>query len=180
MIGLLTEIIGTPPIEIPLVPERLLPSGNTPFPVAPQPWHFRQSIDYDVSLNFAVLDYATRNSDALLYNAYRMGKNSIERGSADYWTRSPKKIDMINAAYYGISTSTVITPRSGSSTMSNVMPVKYYDTVFKNPVLRDARGYIIRANQPDFPTALRFVNALINSGIIVQKATADFTVAGKQ
>jgi hypothetical protein len=94
MIGLLTEIIGNPtPIEIPLVPERLLPSGNTPFPVAPQPWHFRQSIDYDVSLNFAVLDYATRNSDALLYNAYRMEKNSIERGSADYWTRSPKKID---------------------------------------------------------------------------------------
>ena len=181
MIGLLTEIVGNPtPTEIPLVPERLLPSGNTPFPVAPQPWHFRQSIDYDVSLNFAVLDYATRNSDALLYNAYRMGKNSIERGSADYWTRSPKKIDMINAAYYGISTSAVITPRSGSSTMSNVMPVKYYDTVFKNPVLRDARGYIIRANQPDFPTALRFVNALINSGIIVQKATADFTVAGKQ
>jgi hypothetical protein len=52
---------------------------------------FRQSIDYSISLNYAVLDYASRYRDELLYNIYKMGRNSIERGSKDYWTLSPKK-----------------------------------------------------------------------------------------
>jgi hypothetical protein len=39
MIGLLTEIIGNPtPSTVPLVPNRLLPNGNTPYPVMPQKW----------------------------------------------------------------------------------------------------------------------------------------------
>ena len=46
--------------------------------------------------------------------------------------------------------------------------------------LRDPRGFIIPSDQPDFGTAVRFVNALIKSGITVQRATASFTVAGKQ
>jgi hypothetical protein len=82
MVGLLTEIIGSPtPSEIPLVPQRLIPDGSTPFPVLPQKWLFRQSIDYSVSMNYAVLNYAIRYRDELLFNMYRMGKNSIERGS---------------------------------------------------------------------------------------------------
>ncbi len=44
MIGLLTETIGNPtPMEIPFRPERQLPSGDLPFPIEPQTWHFRQS-----------------------------------------------------------------------------------------------------------------------------------------
>ena len=35
------------------------------------------------------------------------------------------------------------------------------------------------SDQPDFPTATKFVNALIKTGITVQRATAEFTVAGK-
>jgi hypothetical protein len=50
----------------------------------------------------------------------------------------------------------------------------------KDSTLRDPRGYIVSADQPDFPTAVKFINALIRSGIAVQKATADFTVEGKQ
>ena len=52
--------------------------------------------------------------------------------------------------------------------------------------LHDARNIAIRAasscrpTQPDFGTAVRFVNALIKSGITVHRATAPFTVAGKQ
>ena len=43
MLGLLTEIIGSPtPSEVPLVPARLIPNNDTPFPVTPQKWHFRQ------------------------------------------------------------------------------------------------------------------------------------------
>jgi hypothetical protein len=92
MVGLLTEIIGSPtPSSIPLVPDRLIPNDATPFPVTPQVWHFQQSIDYSVSLNYAVCNYAARYRDEMLFNAYRMGKNSIDRGSMDYWTLSPKR-----------------------------------------------------------------------------------------
>ena len=47
IIGLLTETIGNPtPMSIPFVPNFQLPRGDIPAPIAPQPWHFRQSIDY--------------------------------------------------------------------------------------------------------------------------------------
>jgi len=174
MIGLLTEITGSPtPSEIPLVPSRLLPNGDSPNPVLPQKWYFKNSIDYSVSLNYAVLNYAQRYSDELLYNIYQMGKNSIDRGSKDTWSFSPKKIDAINAAAQADKTAAL------SSAGRGAMSVKYLDTVMKNPVNRDPRGYIISADQPDFTTAIRFLNALIRTGIGVQKATAPFTVAGK-
>ena len=188
IIGLLTEIIGSPtPATVPLVPTRLIPNGATPRPIIPQVWHFRQSIDYSVSLNYAVLDYAVRQREELLYNIYRMGRNSIELGNQDYWSLSPKKIDSVNTAY---RTDQRNNPRpvaaGGPSAASDnpfggdTIPVKYYNIVFKDPTLRDPRGYIIPANQPDFATAVRFLNALIRSGVQVHKATADFTVEGKR
>ncbi len=188
MIGLLTEIIGSPtPEKIPVVPARLIPNGATPNPVLPQDvWHFKQSIDYSVSLNYAILDYAARQHDEVLFNIYRMGKNSIERGSKDYWTLSPKRSDAIMQAYKNDqkntdknSTSTAGDPL-GWNTRGSDIPMKYYDAVLKNPELRDPRGYILTADQPDFPTATKFINALIKAGISVQKATADFTVEGKK
>ena len=45
------------------------------------------------------------------------------------------------------------------------IPMKLYDSVFKNPALRDARAYILPYNQSDFATATRFANALIRTGI---------------
>ncbi len=171
MIGILTEIIGGPvPETIPLVPERLIPTNNTPSPAYPQAWHFQQSIDYSVSLNYAVLDYAARNSDHLLYNIYKMGRNSIERGSGDYWTPYPKRIDAIMAAYKAEQTPV------GNSAQGASIPVRYYDSVLKAPPLRDPRGYVISADQEDFATAVKFINALIRTGIRVEKATAPFTV----
>lgn len=199
MVGLLTEIVGSPtPSTIPVVPDRLIPNSATPFPVTPQPWHFRQSIDYSVSLNYAVLNYAARNSDDMLYNAYQMGKNSIERGSKDTWTLSPKRSAAITDAYKAAqATDTAarrraaadtafrrpggaVTVGGGSGINRAGVPIKYYDTVLRNPQLRDPRGYIIPADQPDFATAIRFINTGIRSGLIFQKATAAFTVAGKQ
>ena len=59
-----------------------------------------------VAQDTAWKDYAARNADEMLYNSYRMGKNSIERGSKDYWTLSPKRVDQINAAARGGDTST--------------------------------------------------------------------------
>ncbi|HET6679563.1 MAG TPA: M14 metallopeptidase family protein, partial [Gemmatimonadaceae bacterium] len=98
MIGLLTETIGNPtPMQIPLVPAQQLPRADMPFPIAPQEWHFRQSIDYSVTANYAVFDVASREKEHFLYNIYRMGANSIERGSRDSWTASPKDIARLEA-----------------------------------------------------------------------------------
>ena len=62
---------------------------------------------------------------------------------------------------------------------TTMIPLKYYDSIFKNPALRDARAYILPANQADFATATRFINALIRTGIIVHQANADFSHEGK-
>ncbi|HEY0608061.1 MAG TPA: M14 family metallopeptidase, partial [Chitinophaga sp.] len=185
MIGLLTEIIGSPtPEKVPLVPERLIPNGATPNPVVPQEWHFRQSIDYSVSLNYAVLDYAARYRNQLLYNIYRMGRNSIERGERDNWTFYPRFIDTIKLASKAEKKEDTGAAGEGGGEFSfgreDTISVKYFNAVLKAPDLRDARAYILPADQPDFPTAVRFVNALILSGIEVQKAAAPFTTAGKQ
>src|SRR5205085_5831095 len=50
----------------------------------------------------------------------------------------------------------------------------------KAPELRDPRGYVIPSDQADFPTATKFINALRETGITVQRATSDFSVKGKQ
>jgi hypothetical protein len=49
----------------------------------------------------------------------------------------------------------------------------------RNPTDRDPRGYIIPADQPDFLTATKFVNALIKTGISVQRASVAFKVGRK-
>ena len=183
MVGLLTEIIGSPtPSNIPLVPSRLIPSSANPYPITPRRWFFRNSIDYSISINYAVLMYATRHRDELLYNIYKMGRNSIEKGKTDTWTQYPKRSDAITELYKkelpAKPASESTTPESwGRNT--TMIPLKYYDSIFKNPVLRDARAYILPANQADFTTATRFINALIRTGIIIHKANADFTHEGK-
>jgi hypothetical protein len=174
MVGLLTETIGGPtPSEISLVPERLIPNAGTVFPVTPQKWHFRQSVDYSISMNYAVLNYAQRHRDELLYNIYLMGKNSVEKGNKDTWGLSPNKIEAIKDAHQK--------DLGGARTSGrNTIPTKYFDQVMKDPTKRDARGYIIPAGQADFPTAIKFVNALIRSGILIHKASEDFVVNDKK
>jgi hypothetical protein len=99
MIGILTEIIGSPtPTTIPVVPGKQLPQGDWPMPVTPGPWHYRQSIDYEITNNRAILDLASRYRETFLFNIWRMGMNSIEKGGKDYWTITPKRIDALNAA----------------------------------------------------------------------------------
>lgn len=180
MIGLLTEIIGSPtPSDVPLVTSRLIPNAATPNPVLPQKWFFRQSIDYSVSLNYAVLNYASRNRDELLYNIYLMGRNSIDKGNKDTWSLSPSKVEEMNRMYQDSLKrirNNAETPRNQSSNV----PARYYDSVMKNKVYRDARGYIIPSDQPDFATAVDFLNALIKTGVVIQKATTEFTVAEKK
>jgi hypothetical protein len=178
IIGLLTEIIGNPtPARVPLVTARLIPNAATPNPVTPQQWLFRQSIDYSVSLNYAVLDYAVRNREPLLYNIYKMGKNSIDKGNRDHWSLSPNKVEAIREAFQKDQRPSA---QNNSQNFVDTIPLKYYDAVFKDPAKRDPRGFIIPADQPDLSSAVKFVNTLILSGIKVEKATANFIVAGKE
>jgi hypothetical protein len=184
-IGILTEIIGGPtPTAIPLVPQRLLPNMATPNPVTPRAWHFRQSIDYSVSLNYAVLNYAVNNRKDMLYGIYHMGTNSINNGGRDYWGLSPKHVDSITRAMQkdqrGGRSVQAGAPGEGPSAARDSATLKYFNLVLKDPSLRDPRGYILSADQPDFPTAVKFINALIRSGIAVHKAKSDFTVEGKK
>ena len=167
MIGLLTEIIGDPtPFELSLVPEKQLPQGDLPLPIAPGTWHYRQSIDYEISQNRAVLDYASRYRETLLMNIYRMGRNSIERGSRDSWTITPKRIAALQTEV--------------AKTSSRRVPPALYNEILHDPKYRDPRGYILPSTQSDFPTAVKFVNSLLKTGITVLRATSDFRAAGKQ
>ncbi|MGB4959701.1 MAG: M14 metallopeptidase family protein, partial [Saprospiraceae bacterium] len=185
MLGLLTEIVGSPnPSDIPLVTQRLIPNAATPNPIVPQKWLFRQSIDYSVSLNYAMLDYAARNRDQLLYNIYKMGMNSIERGSKDYWALTPSKIDKMNQLIKDGQKKQNQGEQGAEEEMQwwnrPTPSKKYYDSVMTDPALRDPRGFIIPSDQPDFATAVTFLNTLIKTGVIVHKANMDFTVNGKK
>lgn len=184
MIGLLTEIIGSPtPMRIPLVAHRQLPTNDIPAPVAPQLWHYRQSIDYSVSANRAVLDYASRQRETLLYNIYRMGRNAIDRGNRDHWTPRPSRLDEIvklaRADRNGIAPEDTADPSELPGNPTQRLAPKYWD-LLRKPEWRDPRGYILTADQPDFPTAVKFINALVKNGIAIHRATADFSVAGKR
>jgi hypothetical protein len=187
-IGLLSEIIGSPtPTSIPLIPSKLLPGGDQPAPIGPrQEWHQRQSIDYVLSADRAILDVASKHREDFLYRIYLMGKNSIERGSKDYWTLTPKHVAAIEAAYAKEQAQQGRGGRpqeSGGDSeaffgRARGLPVKYWDALH-TPESRDPRGYIIPSDQADFLTATKFVNALLKTGVAVHRATADFQVAGK-
>jgi hypothetical protein len=169
IIAILTETIGNPtPIRIPLVLQRQLPSRDQPYPIAPQEWRFRQSVDYSISFNRAVIDYATRNREHLLYHIYRMGRRSIERGSEDSWTPSPSRHAAVDRGTGG-----------GRGRGSADRDARIWAEL-RRPGDRDPRGYILPSNQPDFPTAVKFVNALREVNVTVHRATRDFEVAGKQ
>jgi hypothetical protein len=176
MIGLLTETIGNPtPVTIPFVPSKQLPDASLHFPIEPQVWHFRQSIEYSLTANWAVLDIASRNRENFLFNIWRMGMNSIERGNRDSWTPTPRRIIAAQealAAARGDRGSDAEGLGSGGT-------AEQFKAMLRNPELRDPRGFILRSDQPDFATATKFINALLKVGVSVHRATAPFTVAGK-
>ncbi len=139
-IGLLTETTGDPtPMNLAPAPDRQVPTADLPMPIAPQRWHFRQAIQYSMTANRAVLDFASRSRETLLVNAYSMAKNAIAEGSRDSWMQLPAARDR---------------------------------------GLRAPRAYVIPATQPDFPTATKFVDALVKAGITVHRARSPFRANG--
>ncbi len=186
MIGLLTETIGSPtPMTIPFLPSKQLPDSNLHAPIEPQPWHFRQSIDYSVTANYAVFDIASRNKENFLFNIYQMGKNSIDRGNRDHWTATPRRVIAATATLSGGREGRGDAPGGdepggrGGRGGGAVATAEDFKTLLRDPAARDPRGFILPADQPDFPTATKFVNALLKTGVTVHRATTSFTVAGK-
>jgi hypothetical protein len=186
MIGILTETIGNPtPMEIPFVPQRQLASGDLPFPITPQKWHFRQSIEYSISANRAILDLASKHREDFLFNIYQMGRNSIQRGSRDTWTVWPKRLEAVQAAIARDRQAAAEGQPGGAFNPAAVVggfaasaDSKYF-AMLRDPALRDPRGYIIPADQADFLTATKFVNTLMKTGVVVHRATAEFLLGGR-
>ncbi len=206
-IAILTEMIGSPtPSRVPLVMERQLPTSDLAYPIAPQEWHFRQSIDYSISCNLAVLSLAANLREQFLYDRYAMGRHSIERGSQDTWTPRPHRYAAVEAAMASSGATAATTGRAGAAGAGGAagragragaaaapggrggaggrggrggVDEAALWAALHAPGDRDPRAFIIPSDQPDFPTATRFVNALLETGIEVQRATRDFTVNGR-
>ncbi len=189
MIGILTETIGGPtPTNIPFVIGKVLPNSSLWSPIAPQRWHFRQSIDYSVTANYAILDLASRYRETFLYNIYQMGRDQIAKGNTDTWTPSPRRVAAVQAKMAeaggagrgGRGGGAAAGGGGGRGGGAGAEVASPYWNELHAPELRDPKGFILPADQPDFGTATRFVNALIKTGVTVHKATAPFTVGNKQ
>jgi len=188
IIGILTEIIGNPtPQDIPFIPDRVLPKGDYPYPIMPQKWHMRQSIEYSVTADKAILDFAARRREEILFNRYLMGRNAIAKGSRDTWTFEPRQISDLQAQIEkertAAGTAAPAGPPQGQFPGGGMRGggganIKYYDAL-RDPAKRDPRGFIIPADQADFPTAVKFVNTLIKSGVAVHRSVKPFTIGGK-
>lgn len=154
VIGILTEAFGRPePTPIKQGLDRRVPYGDYPDPVPSQVWRARQTVEYLQTANFAILDFAARHRREVLAQIATMGRRSIERGSRDHWTPTPR---LVEAARHREDP----------------------DAAFRDPLLRDPRAYVLRSDQPDWAAAMRFVRALRRCGVEVQRATAPFPMNG--
>ena len=150
-IGVLTETVGGPtPTAIRYVASRQVAGDDLPDPIAPQRWPFRRAVEYSLTANRAVLEYASRNRATLLFDVYRMGRNAIERGSRDTWLLESARAEASR-------------------------PPEPPD---RRPATRDPRGYVLPVDQGDAAAAATFVNALLRAGVVVERATAPFAAAG--
>jgi hypothetical protein len=191
-VGILTETIGspTPGQTIPFVPNRHIADSNNFFAIAPQPWKFRNSIDYSITANRAILDLASRYRETLLYRIYRMGADSIKWGNEDHWTFMPHELERVRASLPGAAaagagggagrTGGAGGGGGGGGGRGGGGENEALWKALRQPEHRDPRGFILPAGHEDFGTSVRFVNTLMKSGITIHRATASFTVAGKQ
>jgi hypothetical protein len=171
MIGLLTETIGNPtPMRIPLVPARQLRSGDQPLPIEPQLWRFRQSIDYSVTANRAVLDVASKNREQFLFNRWQMGRDQVAAGTRDTWTVWPTRVAKLTDSLNRLRAASAAQAAGSTDALFSLL---------RRPEDRDPKAYVLSSAQVDFPTATKFVRALQKSGVVVHRATAPFSAGGR-
>ena len=135
------------------------PEGGTPTDATPDPDQQAQSTTR------AILDYASRHREQLLLNIWRMSRNSIERGSRDHWTPSPSALDALRHEDDGKAIDEFDAARQARLHVAE---------------RRDPRAWVLPSDQKDFPTAVKFVNALQLAGVEVHRAPRAFTWRGKR
>jgi hypothetical protein len=166
MVGILTEVFGSPtPTRVEQQLERRVPYSDYPDPIPTQAWHARQTIDYLQTANFAILDLAARYREEFLRNAWTMARRSIDRGSRDHWTPTPRLV--------AIQRERDLLRREGRTQGEEDLGAKVILDAFEDPQLRDARVYVLPSTQPDFAAATRLVRALRRNGIEVGRLTAE-------
>jgi len=155
IIGILSEAFGRPePTPIEQTASRRLPYHDYPDPVPSQTWHARQTIEYLQTSDLAILDYASKYGTTLLDGMYRMASTAIERGRSDHWTPTPR--------------------------LSNEAKRRDDDSVWSDPAFRDPRGYVLRSDQRDWSTVIRFARALWHGGVDMHVATEAFDLDGER
>ena len=190
MVGLLTETIGNPtPMTIPFLPSEAAAGFESAFPDRAAALALPPVVDYSVTANYAVFDIASRNKENFLYNIYQMGKNSIDRGNRDSWTPTPRRVIAATAALgAGRAAGAARTRRAATSLTRQAAGAAGVEAaarrrisrrLLRDPATRDPRGFILPSDQPDFPTATKFVNTLMKTGVAVHRATAAFSAGGK-
>ena len=160
--------------------DRQLPSGDLPFPIAPQKWHFRQSIDY--SSHGEPRRARLRVSGTarhFLFNIYGWGGTRSSGAAATRWTMYPRRIAEVNAAdRRGDEAST---PATGARWRR---PRRRRCRRSTTTMLHESRDRATRAatssrrSRRDFPTATKFVNTLIKTRL--DRASRDGAVHGRR
>ena len=150
-IAMLTEIIGSPtPMRIPLVLARQIPSGDLALPIAPQEWHFRQSIDYSIVAR-------PRGARLRVAHAREPALQHLQDGQALHRAREPRHVDGESAARRGGDRRRrPRRPGRGGARggRSGRRRCEGQDRRLGGDAragLRDPRGFIIPSDQPDFP-----------------------------
>ena len=149
-----------------------LPRADVPNPIAPQTWHFRQSIEYSMTNNYAILDIASKRQGRLPLQHVPDGEERHRQGQ-------PRQLDDPSQADRGGCEEAIAEagaaaarghrPRGGRGGGGGRggAPVAIYNSVLHDPKMRDPRGFILPSDQPDFLTATKFVNILIKAGVVV-------------
>ncbi|MEZ5966821.1 MAG: M14 family metallopeptidase [Planctomycetota bacterium] len=187
MIGILTEVFGHPdPTELTQGLDRRLGSGDYPMPIGTRTWHARDTIEYLQTANYAILDTAARYRVQLLANFGRMAVNSIARGSRDHWTPTPKMVATAERAARAGTDADAAEPPTEDAGGEAGEPRRARQpdaasaaaaAVFEDPALRDARAYLLPADQPDGAALRRFLQSLRATGVEVWQARGTCTVA---
>jgi hypothetical protein len=102
MIGILTETAHANPApgRIAPRPEQLIPTMDYPHPITAREWHLRDSLEYCMTANYAVLDCAAKFRRQFLYNIYQMGRNAIQSGKNEAYVISSDQPDFLTATKF--------------------------------------------------------------------------------
>jgi hypothetical protein len=170
-IGLLTEIIGGPtPTTVNLVPELQLPGNDRPAPIAPRDLA-------SPGLAGLPVDHEPRGHRLRLAQPRAPAVQHLEDGRQQHQARQQGQLD--HHADQG--RRALASGRQGQARPlggASIDPA-LYKSVLQTPEVARPRGYVVPSDQADMPTVVAFLNALIKTGVDVDKATKPFTDRGK-